>query len=320
MLVVTENTMQKLLIAIFIISSTSSSQLEHPQLKPKFDCLKKYKFYRQQTKLRHDAEERTLQLPQFTKPLNRLQHCVSGETLVLSCPNTAHPHANTTWTFKRGGDYEPLQRDIGGYKFRRWSLVMTNVISKNSAMYKCTVCNTLGCIEFEFSVSVVNRLRERAIITNMYNKTALINTRVEVKCALKSEDEPTVKWICVKQHNYSRPLKLDSLDRDFMRIPLNTTVDRDWLLLKNVTHQDEGWYTCVASNSLGCVNASFYLHVVDDMPHLYCGELYRSHPMDFTVAIGMITLLILLGNGLVLVHRVQQLRRQNELAVRSFII
>lgn len=33
--------------------------------------------------------------------------------------------------------------------------------------------------------------------------------------------------------------------------------------LKNVTHKDEGWYTCVAANSLGTTTASAYLRVVD---------------------------------------------------------
>lgn len=35
------------------------------------------------------------------------------------------------------------------------------------------------------------------------------------------------------------------------------------LKLENVTHSDEGWYTCVAANSLGTTAASAYLQVVD---------------------------------------------------------
>ncbi|XP_064545029.1 fibroblast growth factor receptor homolog 2 [Drosophila montana] len=256
------------------------------------------------------------QLPKFTKNLNRLQHCVSGETLTLSCPNTAHPPANTTWTFKRGDDYEPLQRDIGGYRFRRWSLIMTNVVSKDSATYKCTVCNTLGCIDFEFSVVVNDRLRAPPFIPKMDNKTALINTRVEVKCGVISDAAAFVAWIRVMQHNHSRPLNSDSLDRDLVRIPLNTTVDQpDLLLLNNVTHQDEGWYTCVASSSLGSSNSSFYLHVVDHLPYLYVGELYRSHPLGFTVTIGMILLLFLLGSAFI-VYMLRRLRREKLLKHR----
>jgi hypothetical protein len=34
-------------------------------------------------------------------------------------------------------------------------------------------------------------------------------------------------------------------------------------VLSNVSYEDEGWYTCIAGNSLGMTYASAYLHVVD---------------------------------------------------------
>ena len=34
-------------------------------------------------------------------------------------------------------------------------------------------------------------------------------------------------------------------------------------MLSNVSYEDEGWYTCIAGNSLGLAYASAYLHVVD---------------------------------------------------------
>jgi len=40
-------------------------------------------------------------------------------------------------------------------------------------------------------------------------------------------------------------------------------VNQEFLQLTNVTHADEGWYTCVAGNSLGMSFASAYLKVVD---------------------------------------------------------
>lgn len=35
------------------------------------------------------------------------------------------------------------------------------------------------------------------------------------------------------------------------------------LIIQNVTYDDEGWYTCIAGNSLGTTYASAYLRVVD---------------------------------------------------------
>lgn len=34
----------------------------------------------------------------------------------------------------------------------------------------------------------------------------------------------------------------------------------------NVTHDDEGWYACFASNSLGTTVSRAYLQVVDEQP------------------------------------------------------
>lgn len=39
--------------------------------------------------------------------------------------------------------------------------------------------------------------------------------------------------------------------------------DPEILVLKNVTHADAGWYTCVASNQLGTSFANAYLRVID---------------------------------------------------------
>ena len=38
------------------------------------------------------------------------------------------------------------------------------------------------------------------------------------------------------------------------------------LRLENVTLADEGWYTCIAANSLGSTHASAYLQVVETLP------------------------------------------------------
>ena len=40
-------------------------------------------------------------------------------------------------------------------------------------------------------------------------------------------------------------------------------ISPELLVLTNVTHEDEDWYTCIAGNSLGVSYASTYLRVVD---------------------------------------------------------
>jgi hypothetical protein len=51
-------------------------------------------------------------------------------------------------------------------------------------------------------------------------------------------------------------------------------------MLSNVSYEDEGWYTCIAGNSLGVTYASAYLHVVDSkLSHFlvfYCWQYWDT--------------------------------------------
>ena len=50
-----------------------------------------------------------------------------------------------------------------------------------------------------------------------------------------------------------------------------TTVDPQKLVLENVTEKDEGWYTCIAANSLGSSHSTAYLQVVEgNASRSYC--------------------------------------------------
>lgn len=68
-----------------------------------------------------------------------------------------------------------------------------------------------------------------------------------------------------------------------------------------MTYADEGWYTCVAANSLGSSSASAYLHVVEFFPpdgsvqktptknNDWYGFLVTFLMIFFVVALGIIT-------------------------------
>lgn len=58
------------------------------------------------------------------------------------------------------------------------------------------------------------------------------------------------------------------------------------LTLENVTHADEGWYTCIAANSLGATNESAYLQVLDELPP---DDTPTAHPVrtHSTLIMGM---------------------------------
>ncbi|KAH8307092.1 hypothetical protein KR044_004697 [Drosophila immigrans] len=260
--------------------------------------------------------------PVFKKELNTLCHGVSGKTITLACPSSANPPANITWTFnKHNTGYRELQRDAGGFKYRRWSLTIDDSIETDTAMYMCKVCNRLGCIQFEFNVAVLDIIRARPIIRVPDNKTALINTAVTLNCDVVSNLAAKTSWLRVlpknRTHfsNQSTPLLLPQEQLTVIHMVDNTKEDKTKLVITNVTHADEGWYTCMSANYLGTSNASLYLHVVDHLPFLHVGELVRSHPVGFTVAVVTIVSTLLLGSAFIM-YILRRLRREKLLKHR----
>ena len=110
----------------------------------------------------NDGEE---EKPPLFKNLNKLvdhMHKPSGSSIQLVCPATGHPTPNITWTRNN----TEIERHIGKVTYKKWSIQMDDAITKDSGIYKCTVCNALGCIEHSTKVTVSDRLRSRPIISD----------------------------------------------------------------------------------------------------------------------------------------------------------
>lgn len=243
--------------------------------------------------------------PVFKKELQRLEHKVAGKTITLACP--VDQTANITWTKNK----KQLNRPHGKYIQKKWILRFEDATTEDSGTYTCLVCNSFGCIDFSFSVKIFERTRSSPIIVVPHNQTVLVNNSVAMECSVLSDLQPNVHWMRVKPRNMSHHLD------DLQVIELNTTEvsNPSMLKLHNVTHEDEGWYTCVASNSLGHSNSSVYLRVVDYMPHLEVYALLRAHPLGFMVAGISIVVLFLSGSAFT-VYMLRRLRREKLLKHR----
>ncbi|XP_030372496.1 fibroblast growth factor receptor homolog 2 [Scaptodrosophila lebanonensis] len=249
--------------------------------------------------------------PVFKKPdsMQYLQHLNSGESLMLSCPVNGTPAPIVTWT--RNG--EEVKRINGNLLIKKWSIRMDNVVTDDNGIYKCEACNILGCINFNFSVAVNNRLRHPPIISDKYpqNQTVLVNTTVIMECRVLSDLEPKIGWIRLLRGN--RFVPHDQInDTSVRRIVFNATDVPHKLILKNVTHAQAGWYVCLASNGLGETMASAYLDVRDRLPYQ---QLLRSHPVEVTVAAVVLVALFVLGTSFT-VYMLRRMRRDKLLKHR----
>ncbi|XP_075164200.1 breathless [Haematobia irritans] len=259
--------------------------------------------------------------PEF-KNTNKLIHQLhkpSGSSLQLLCPATGNPMPNITWT----RNDTKIERHIGKVNYKKWSIQMDDAITKDSGVYKCRICNSLGCIEHATKITIFDRLRSKPIISDKFpqNQTVLINNNASLECRVVSDLEPYIVWLKYSRKNESIE-ELEKLVQNFDKKPTNTSdvvvLERDpdkpnILSFPNATHDDEGWYSCVAASSLGQTVASAYLKVVDKLPHR--DGLQRSHPAWITT-VGIVVVLLFLLGTVFIIYVLRNLKHEKVLKQR----
>lgn len=212
----------------------------------------------------------------------------SGSFVKINCAATGFPTPNITWT----KNDKPIARYMGNVNYKKWAMSMEDAIPDDSGIYKCKVCNINSCIERSTKIIIQERVNHKPIFLSKFsNQTLVVNNSTEMKCEVLSDLNNSIQWIrgkcdACKVHN-NDIIKSDPQHQDILK-------------LVNVTHEDEGWYTCVASNSLGNSYASAYLRVVDDISELSDSVLIapnRTHSLWLTIGSMAIALFFLIGAG-----------------------
>ena len=255
--------------------------------------------------------------PAFMSPdllINKL-HTTAGRTIYLSCFVNGRPTPNITWTHNN----KNIERLVGKITYYNEFIEIDDVISEDSGIYKCTACNNLGCIEHSTSVVVSNRVLTKPGIRNnvLQNQTVLANTSTYLECSIVSDIKPHIVWLKYTEKNQSIEklekrvpnIYYESLPKDV--IVLGSHPERaDILNFTKVSHEDEGWYTCVAANKLGQTVASAYIKVVDKLPPGL--NLHGTHRPITIIAVAIVVSLLLLG----IIHVMHNLKRKKLLKQR----
>lgn len=63
---------------------------------------------------------------------------------------TGNPTPNITWT----KDGSPISRSMGQVTYRKWGIILEDLVPKDSGQYTCTLCNIHGCINFTAKLDV----------------------------------------------------------------------------------------------------------------------------------------------------------------------
>ncbi|XP_018565011.1 fibroblast growth factor receptor homolog 1-like isoform X2 [Anoplophora glabripennis] len=199
-----------------------------------------------------------LEPPHFTRKLQRLAVKPAGNMIKLNCKAGGFPQPNITWY---RDDQSPPRRELGEIKFNHWSLTLEDSVTNDKGNYTCVVCNVVGCINFTFIVDVVERYHSKPILTTeLENTTVSVGANLSMKCKFVSDLHPHITWA------KSKTMFMNETEPVVLQKSGTGNVEPEMFEIVNVTHDDEGWYACFASNSLGTTMSKAYLQVVDEEP------------------------------------------------------
>ncbi|KAI5746919.1 hypothetical protein M8J77_009049 [Diaphorina citri] len=160
---------------------------------------------------------------------------------------------------------------------------------------------------------LVERLHHRPILTEApQNNTLVVGSSHAFTCKVLSDLHPQVEWFLGHvTNNISDFINLTKVVKD-------GGINAEVLEIHNVTHEDEGWYTCIAGNSLGVTYASAYLHVVDELEDTMT-MVPASQPLLVNILIGVLCATFLLGVCIVLnvVRRLKREKLKKMLAIET---
>lgn len=178
----------------------------------------------------------------------------AGSYVTLKCKSYGNPTPNITW-YK--DDQLPSQRNLGEYKYSNWSFTMEDLVTADTGKYKCVICNYLGCINYTHELEVIEVVQSRPILLGDYNNmTVEVGDSFNTTCRVYANSlNIHIQWV---RGRFDAPQVNTSQQEG-----LGPTGNPEILEIQNVTHKDEGWYTCIAANSLGHTLSSAYLKVVD---------------------------------------------------------
>lgn len=188
-------------------------------------------------------------------------HSLAGSTIDLKCIADGKPTPNIWW-LKNGRPF--LQRELAPIERHRWTLRMKDLMPSDKGNYTCFVENRYGQLNFTFNLNIVARPPKMPpiIILEPKNTTVTEGEDLLLKCRIMSDPQPYLQWL--KHYKVNGSL-LNELGHSYVRVikesGINTT-DMETLIVKNVTLNDTGLYTCWTGNVYGTNYRSAYVTVI----------------------------------------------------------
>ncbi|KAJ8038329.1 Down syndrome cell adhesion molecule-like [Holothuria leucospilota] len=179
--------------------------------------------------------------PVFTQgPTN--QTVSEGAVVYFQCFAEGVPNPTISWAFN-GGSLPPQISLSKSHEVLTIPLASRDLVG----IYTCRAENTQGLIRTD----VYLRVQTAPVIDSISNLTINTGELVSVSCnALFGYPDVSYNWL--KDGN------ILTSDGDHLQFPQPNELE-----IQLQGNDDQGWYTCVASNAIGTARQSFYISVID---------------------------------------------------------
>ncbi|XP_045188886.1 fibroblast growth factor receptor 2-like isoform X2 [Mercenaria mercenaria] len=203
--------------------------------------------------------------PEFKKRLNQVRFLARAATgsVDFDCDVLAYPTARISWW--RNG--KQVKAKPGKYIFDGYKLKVKSLALEDQGNYTCVVRNEYGSVNWTTRLEVQQRIAIAPIMEDVKNQTALIGTNVTFTCQIvMSDSQPLLQWL---RHFKKNDSFVNEKGEPYVQILqssgfTSTIDDPQHLVLRNVTKEDQGWYTCLVANTVGMNYRSAWLTVLNE--------------------------------------------------------
>lgn len=221
----------------------------------------------------------------YAYPHNKVAE--EGETVRFQCAVAGHPDPWVTWE-KDGNVLTPSSRHRITEREDLRTLEISDVHPSDSGVYKIILENDVGRVEASAKLDVIRHrivsargLRARSLSPRaapIYSKglvggSARVGSRTRLYCDVNSIPTPSLRW-------FKDDVPLENCER--YKFCFDGTVAA--LEIDNVSVEDGGLYTCVATNENGSSDTHAKLEVHED--EYLPPEVIQSLPKRFKVIEG----------------------------------
>ena len=180
-----------------------------------------------------------------------------GQNLKLSCKATGKPQPEVSW-FRKA---EFLQTSP--------TLLITNLIEEDTGTYTCVAKNLIGSSSRNFTLSVSESGRDSPELPSGPENTTVEQGRsAKLSCAIKSNTEPTVKWLKRLEawENNQDSIAVGEEKFRVIKHDENVVVGKgqymNQLIIQDASQADAGMYYCFVTNPRGYKFKNAYLTVI----------------------------------------------------------